>query len=550
MACASKEEKYGYDDCRFEKNVDENFHCSICYNVLKEPRMCRNNDHVFCLACITRHLTENSQTCPECNEHLELSTLRRPRVLNNYLSKLRINCDYASRGCPQLTCVGELETHVANCRFSPVVCSNENCGVVINKQEKVHHETVVCQFKKVKCNDCERMKKVVETLEGRLTEMDVKINAETDEMRKSEEEIKRDQEEVKNEVRQVQKEVADVKENLSKLNKNADTVKVMMNQMIDKLNLLQLSNNLPSPVLTVPREDILIAGGYEHFSETGKSTGLYSWEKNDWFELSQMNKKHIRASSFVYNGLVFVVGGVDSNKVETLDLSHLPLKWMKFVGELPYKCDDHQTVVYQQRVFHIGGYNYGQRRRSSLISELQLTSPCAMKELCEMPEPRVGHCVEAFEDKILILGGEGRRGAFDSVLEFHPETNECKEVLPLPHPLARMATVRWRDQVVVLGGCDRNGQVLNDVFIYDCKTGKTKSLPSMLQERYGCCAVITGDTIVVMGGENVKKNANVDTLNSVECFVMGSANWNYLPAMIEARWGAIAHVLPSTRKYV
>ena len=30
-----EEKKYGYDDSRFEKDVDEHFHCSICYNVLK-----------------------------------------------------------------------------------------------------------------------------------------------------------------------------------------------------------------------------------------------------------------------------------------------------------------------------------------------------------------------------------------------------------------------------------------------------------------------------------------------------------------------------------
>ena len=551
MACSSIEEKYGYDDCRFEKDVDENFHCSICYNVLKEPRMCRNNDHVFCLACITRHLTVNLQTCPECNEHLSLDTLRRPRVLNNYISKLKINCEYASRGCLKFTCVGELETHVANCRFAPVVCSNENCGVVINKQEKAHHETVVCQFKKVKCHDCERMRKVVERLEGRLMEVDSKVNAETGEMRKSKEEIKRDQDEVKKEVKEVKTDVADVKENISKLSRDVDTVKAMMRRMIEKFNLLQTAaNKLPPPMLNAPREDILIAGGYESFSETGKNTAVYSWEKNDWFGLSPMNKKHIRASSFVYNGLIFVVGGVDSKAIETLDLSHLPLEWMTFVGALPYKWDDQETVVCQQRVFHVGGYNYGQRRRSSVICELHLTSPCTMKELCEMPEPRVGHSVEVFEDKVLIFGGEGRRGAFDSVLEFDPETNECKEVAALPHPLARMATVRWRDQVVVLGGCDKNGHVLNDVFMYDCKTGKIESLPPMLEERYGCCAVITADTIVVMGGENISKNENVDTLNSVECFTMGSSKWNNLPTMIEARWGAVAHALPSTKKYV
>ena len=109
-----------------------------------------------------------------------------------------------------------------------------------------------------------------------------------------------------------------------------------------------------------------------------------------------------------------------------------------------------------------------------------------------------------------------------------------------------MATAQWRDQVVVLGGKDKDDKVLNDVFMYDCKTGKTTVLPSMLEKRWGCCAVITGDTIVVMGGVNEKG----ERLKSVEYFTMLDSTWEYLPAMNKTRCSAVAEVLPSKRKYV
>ncbi len=568
MACSSIEEKYGYDDCRFEKDVDENFHCSICYNVLKEPRTCRNNDHVFCLACITQHLTVNSQTCPECNEHLSVDTLRRPRVLNNYLSKLKINCDYASRGCPEFTCVEDLKTHVANCSYAPVLCSNENCGMEINKQEKDHHETVVCEYRKVKCHDCGQIQEDVGTLKESLIQLDGKVEATNKEMKnnhadmktivgkleKKVETVKNRQDEikqqVKNEVGEVKREIKDVKENLSKVNKDVDEVKVMMSQMLEKFNMLELMNKLPSPVegmLNTPRPDILIAGGSG--PKAGRSTEIYSWEKNGWFEVSPMNEKHSGASSFIYNDQLFVVGGESSKTIETLDLNELPLKWIKFPGELPYKCDNHQTVVYQQRVIHICGYNYDQRRRSNMISELQLTTPCTMKKLCEMPEHRECHGAEVFQDKVLVLGGQQSWSSshyLDSVLEFDAKKKICKVMPRLPRPLSRMATVRWRDQVVVLGGRDNDCQILNDVFMYDCKTGKTTALPSMLEKREGCRAVIARDRIVVMGGANEKH----EHLSSVECFTMGGSTWEYLPAMNKARSSQVAEVLPSTRKYV
>ena len=617
--CPTQEKKYGYDDSRFEKDVDEHFHCSICYNVLKDPRMCRNNDHAFCLDCITEHLKVNSQTCPECNDHLSVDTLRRARLLNNYLSKLKINCDHASRGCPEFICVENLESHVESCGFSPVMCSNEKCGIEINKQDKDNHENEVCEYRKMKCRDCGKMQEVVGRLEGSLMEFDEnvwknhvdmkkivgklegslvgmnkmvnekvetlkgmnkilkekvetltemnkvvnrkveamgnrqeevqrEIKKEVGEVKKEVGEVKKEVGEVKKEVGGVKKEVKDVKENLSKVNKDVDEVKVMMSQVLEKLNMLEHLNKLPSlteGILNTPREDILIAGGYGD----GTGTEIFSREKNGWFEVSPMNEEHIAASSFIYKDQLFVVGRAGSKTIETLDLSVLPLKWMKFAGKLPYRCHGHQTVVFQERVIHIGGYNSNKRKQSNVISELQLNSPYTVKELCQMPEPREYHRAEIFEDKVLILGGEKSvacKDYLDSVLEFDVKTNQCKEMPPLPRPLTRMATVQWRDQVVVLGGKDKDGKVLNDVFMYDCKTGKITVLPSMLKKRCSCCAVITGNTIVVMGGYNEK----LKDLKSVECFTMGGSTWEYLPAMNKVRYSAVAEVLPSTRKYV
>ena len=370
--CPTQQKKYGYDDSRFEKDVDDHFHCSICYNVLKDPRMCRNNDHAFCLDCITEHLTVNSQTCPVGNDHLSVDTLRRARLLNNYLSKLKINCDHASRGCPEFICVENLESHVEICGFSPVMCSNENCGMEINKQDKDHHENEVCEFRKAKCQDGGKMQEVVERLEESLMNLveDVEKKMEKDHgdikkivrklggvlvgtVDKKVETVTNRQDEVreaKREVGEVKKEVKDVKENLLKVNKDVDEVKVMMSQVLDKLNILEHFNKLPSPteeMLNTPREDILIAGGYDD----GTGTEMFSCEKEGWFEVSPLSEEHAAASSFIYKDQLFVVGGVQSKTIETLDLSILPLKWMKFPGKLPYDCGVHQTVVYQERVF-------------------------------------------------------------------------------------------------------------------------------------------------------------------------------------------------------
>ncbi len=337
---------------------------------------------------------------------MSVDTLRRPRVLNNILSKLKINCDYASRGCPEFTCVEDLKTHVTKCGFAPVLCSNEQCGMEINKQDQAHHETDVCKYRKVKCHDYEPVqgvntlrasstdldrkveamekkheavqnkmennhveeKKIVGNLEGSLVEMNKRENEKVVALKDCHDEMKRDQCEVRNEVKEVKKKVKDVKENLSKVNKDVDEVKVMMSQMLEKFSTVKLMmKKLPSPtedMLNTPRENILIASGF-----AWNSAEIFSWEMNGWYEVAVMNQEHSGASSFIYNDQLFVVGG-DKMTIETIDLNELPLTWMKFPRELPYVSSGHQTVLYQQRVIHIGGYNEDEEKVSNLISDL------------------------------------------------------------------------------------------------------------------------------------------------------------------------------------
>ncbi|XP_046842001.1 TNF receptor-associated factor family protein DDB_G0273435/DDB_G0273505-like [Xenia sp. Carnegie-2017] len=134
------------------QKIKEELLCSICLNVMKDARMC-HNQHNFCRECIEEHLRVNAQRCPQCQDDLTLATLHPARVINNVISKLKINCDYASRGCPEFINVEYLERHVQNCGFAPVLCSNERCGLEINKRDKIKHETELCEYRKIASHD-------------------------------------------------------------------------------------------------------------------------------------------------------------------------------------------------------------------------------------------------------------------------------------------------------------------------------------------------------------------------------------------------------------
>lgn len=161
----------GYDDERFESVVSQNYHCVICFNVFKDPVMCRNNEHLFCRACITKHLV-NSKTCPSCMEKLTVQTLREaPRFVTGCLAELKIRCEYFDRGCGFVE-LEKLQKHVKECDFAPVTCSNEGCKLEVNKRDLIHHETAVCEQRRVKCHDCGEMRQELNKVNDRLGKME------------------------------------------------------------------------------------------------------------------------------------------------------------------------------------------------------------------------------------------------------------------------------------------------------------------------------------------------------------------------------------------
>ena len=157
--------------------MDQNFHCLICYNVLKDPVMCRRNQHYFCRGCVTEHLRRNSHTCPTCADELTVETLGEvSRIVKTYLNERRIRCDYEGRGCRELVQLQNLNRHVAECGFSPVVCGNQGCGQTISKRDRTYHESELCQFRKLKCHNCEEISTMMADMETKVTDVDTKIN--------------------------------------------------------------------------------------------------------------------------------------------------------------------------------------------------------------------------------------------------------------------------------------------------------------------------------------------------------------------------------------
>ena len=486
-----------YEDARFENVVDENYHCPICMNVLKEPVMCQRNEHYFCNQCITKHL-ENSQTCPTCMDQLTAETLRQPpRIVTSYLLNLKIRCDYLQRGCRDIVRLEDLKTHVESCGFSPVVCSNDGCLMEINKRDKTHHESEVCDFRRVKCHDCA---------------------------------------EVKKELNEVKLFLGEIKDQLDKIIEIKD-VNSVKPQNVE----CQFSSHL------MAREDIIVAGGYGVQNSWLKSVEMFSWEKKAWIPLPHTNYFCHETSLVIYKNEIIAVGGGLTDKIKKINLNYRQEseKWFDFPARLPNKFGRQKCLVYQDRLFVIGGLcriDDTLAKFSNNIYEIKLSPPHTIKQLPCMPQPRCFHGVERFDSDVFIFGGSTENNdeySLDSVLKYDVIKNEITEMTPLPFAMNGMATVACGEHAVLMGGCNVDSERLDTVLMYSFKTGQVKMLPRMLNKRDGATAVITGSVIVVIGGMNEKY------LSSVEFFSFDQYSWKELPPMKEARTRAPAVLKPN-----
>ena len=390
----------GYDDERFQHPVGQSFHCGICFNVVKDPAMCRHNEHMFCRACITIHLT-NFQTCPSCLEPLTVETLSQPsRTVMNLLSELKIRCRFFNRGCERFIELGELDRHVRDCGFAPAICSN-GCELEMNKQDLLHHETAVCELRRIKCHSCNEIRQEMDTVKLNLAAINVKLNEVGE---KSDTNVER----VEASVKAVEESVLAKVELVSESNRHLEADNVEVKKSLNEITkqLQRMTQQTSHEVQTeqerakkgiaeadgMEREPKIVVAGGHNVQGTLCSVEMFSLSNGAWTPLQQTKELREAASSVVYNNQILVIGGLSNGRgIKSMEklliyAAHFDqsITWEDVPAELPRPLYAHRAVVYNGRLIVVGGHDSGKRGRkrfSCNITEVSLVPPYTSKVL-------------------------------------------------------------------------------------------------------------------------------------------------------------------------
>ena len=321
----------GCDEERFVTAISRNFFCCICFNVLKDPVLCPRNQHCFCRGCITKHL-ENSQRCPTCNDELTEETLTEPpRMVKDYLNELNIHCVYYKRGCQEIPQLQHLESHEATCGYTPVVCTNQSCGETLNQRDIIHHESEVCEFRKLKNHSCERTTTTLAEMEKRMTRMETNSSEVENRMEQNLKSTQTNAKDIKSivetqmasvvtKINNVDKKTTNIEERIENVETKVVNMKADLEGKLDAVNndvrglqtaLIDAFNEMKDVLVNMDdkkeentrkvrnqpsgdRENIIVAGGL------GTDTvEMFNWRQRRWSPLQSMPIKRYTAVHYI-----------------------------------------------------------------------------------------------------------------------------------------------------------------------------------------------------------------------------------------------------------
>ena len=563
----------GYDDERFESIVNQNFHCLICFNVLKDPVMCRRNEHFFCRGCITEHLRRNSHRCPTCADELTVETLQDvPRVVKNYLNELSIRCDHYDRGCRELVQLQNLQRHVAECGFSPVVCGNQGCGETISKRDRTYHESELCQFRKLKCHNCGDISTIMAGMETQIANINTEMANITTNQRNTETKsantntnmanIRTEIEDVKTKMTNIDAKMVSTDTKLENINtkiaktdtklENMNTKMANTDAKLENMNtkMANLQANVEAKFKAVNNE---VRGMRMSLNEVKDGFDQLKEAVLEKIENKERKQEEITrdvsgtASGGRENQHIFVAGGAFRNSVEIFNYRQRLWSLLKPMTGNRYSAT---SFVYNNHVTVAGGWWCGRPVVNMIRMNIQPVPDLSINWsdfAAKLPARMYGHSSVVYKDSLFLTGGRNKDQDVisDCIHEVQLQPPYTVELLSkMPEPRMRHSTVLCDDSILIVGGrkswgCKDN---LSSVLSYDIKKNECQQLPALPYAVSEMATVKWAENVVIIGG--VDKDGKA--LNNVMMYNVRTGNSHMLPPMLHKRKGCMAVVIENT----
>ncbi|KTG05684.1 hypothetical protein cypCar_00020275 [Cyprinus carpio] len=186
-----------------------------------------------------------------------------------------------------------------------------------------------------------------------------------------------------------------------------------------------------------------------------KSFNQYDPRFNTWIHLANMIQKRTHFSLNTFNGLLFAVGGRNSDGCQASVECYVPSsnQWqMKSPMEVPRCC--HASTVIDGKILISGGYINNAYSRAVCSYD---PSTDSWQDKNSLSTPRGWHCSVTNGDRAYVLGGSqlGGRGERVDVLPvecYNPHSGQWSYVAPLLTGVSTAGAATLNNKIYLLGG--------------------------------------------------------------------------------------------------
>jgi N-acetylneuraminic acid mutarotase len=244
-------------------------------------------------------------------------------------------------------------------------------------------------------------------------------------------------------------------------------------------------------------------GGTIYIAGGSADVEVFDPQRQTWESLGKSPIDRDFPGLAALGGQIYVVGGVQRKRnLATVDLFDVASgEWQK---SAPLQVARSRLAVAAcgGKLYAIGGYvgNGTEALDTGVIEEYDPGKRAWVKR-ANMPTPRHGHAAAVVNDRILVIGGTGKRasgyGSLAAVEEYDPTTDRWKARAPMPTGRGFLGAAVVRGKVFAIGGHMQQFRVE----CYDPKTDTWTSLNDAPAgfERFGIAAL--GGDIYLIGGE-------------------------------------------------
>ena len=147
--------EYGGFDYDFVETPPDRVLCKICGFPCRDAYMTLCCGHGFCQSCLEQHKRARniSYICPMCRTGEPDFKTVQYKALDREIKELRMYCTNKQKGCEWQGELNNFNTHLSDCQFEEVKCSNK-CGKMIQRQYLTNHVETECPCRKVNYQYC------------------------------------------------------------------------------------------------------------------------------------------------------------------------------------------------------------------------------------------------------------------------------------------------------------------------------------------------------------------------------------------------------------